>query len=453
MNISQSLEKLTSLHDEITRFGKFPEEIRRKIINKFRLDWNYYSNRMEGGTLTREETRSIMIGNITVQGKPLKDVVEMNGHDEVVREILRMGKGEVRISERRIKEIHKAIIAETENLESNEEIGAWKTRPNEIINYKGEKITFTAPADVPDAIHNLLNKTNAELDAFFSGRKTAKHPVIIATDFHLGFVSIHPFFDGNGRVGRILLNLILISCGYPPIIIRDTDKTAYYQYLADIQAYGGSKDFLHSQMINLLEQSLLLVLKAIKGVSIEEDDDLEKKISLLDQKIRGNVDYSDIPEKSSSLVLEVIDSNIFPLIHKIQNKLIRTNNWFSENYVRLYVDGNEKWKGANLPENIQDVVSDLEWEKVMELEIFMHFERLKLSTSRIINKKLGLSVHFDSHNYHITYGIKQETKSFNYLKIKDDEFQSATAHMLADAFLEDLQNELEDKEPRQDSNQ
>jgi Fic family protein len=117
MTTNKIIEEIEALKQQIDSHGKFPEGVLKKINYKFRLDWNYYSNRMEGGTLTRDETRSVMVGNVSVEGKPLKDVLEMNGHDEVVREILRMGTGKKRLSEKRIKEVHKAIIKEEDDPE------------------------------------------------------------------------------------------------------------------------------------------------------------------------------------------------------------------------------------------------------------------------------------------------------------------------------------------------
>ncbi len=89
-----------------------PADLLKKINYKFRLEWNYTSNSMEGNSLTRSETRSVMIGNITVDGKPIKDILEIKGHDEVISNIIKTGKGELNISEKRIKEIHTGIMHE-----------------------------------------------------------------------------------------------------------------------------------------------------------------------------------------------------------------------------------------------------------------------------------------------------------------------------------------------------
>ena len=88
--------------------------------------------------------------------------------------------------------------------------------------------------------------------------------------FNLDYISIHPFYDGNGRTGRILTNLILISHGYPPLYIKEAERSAYYQYLGDIQGYGGSPDVFFGYMAGLIIRSQQLVLDAMAGKNIEE---------------------------------------------------------------------------------------------------------------------------------------------------------------------------------------
>jgi len=245
VSLNKLLQQIDENQGEIIAHFKFDDAILKKINYNFRLDWNYYSNRMEGGTLTREETRSVMVGNISVNGKPIKDVMEMNGHDKVVLEILKLGKAEKRLSESRVKEIHKAIMHE-EDPEKAKEIGRWKKEANEIINYKGEKIGFTAPSEVPMRTHSILDKLNAQLDSFLADKKEKRHLLLIASDFHLDFISVHPFYDGNGRTTRIFTNLILIACELPVIIIKDGQKERYYRTLSDIQAYGGNPELFYS---------------------------------------------------------------------------------------------------------------------------------------------------------------------------------------------------------------
>ncbi|MGB1316484.1 MAG: hypothetical protein ACPG4Y_10715, partial [Chitinophagales bacterium] len=98
MKLTEQIEILEQNRFLIESYGKLELDVLNKINYKFRLDWNYYSNKMEGGTLTKAETRSVMVQNIDIKGKPFKDVAEMQGHDSVVLDVLKIGKGELRIS-------------------------------------------------------------------------------------------------------------------------------------------------------------------------------------------------------------------------------------------------------------------------------------------------------------------------------------------------------------------
>lgn len=335
MILNELLLKIDKNQSEIDSRGKFDETVLKKINYKFRLDWNYYSNKMEGGTLTRSETRSVMVGNVTIGGKPIKDVMEMKGHDNLVSDILKIGKGELRISEKRIKGIHKAIMHE--EVDKQNLIGEWKKAANEVINYKNEKISFTEPENVQHEIHELLNKTNAELDLFFKASKNQVHPLLLAANFHLEYVSIHPFYDGNGRTTRILTNLILISCGYPPIIIKETDKIKYYQYLADIQVYGGDKDLFYKFMADKLLESQQLIIDAIEGKGIEEPDDVRKEIELLKTQL-ADKDYSKSPKKIYDIFND-INQEVWP---KIKETLKSFDEFYSESKNEYFVNHDDE---------------------------------------------------------------------------------------------------------------
>lgn len=262
MSLQDKLAHIDELQAKIDGYGKLPDDVLKKVNYKFRLEWNYTSNSMEGNSLTKSETRSVMIGNITVNGKPIKDVLEVKGHDEVITSIMKMGRGELNISEKRIKEIHTGIMHE-ENPEKKQYIGQWKKDQNYLYNYKNERFDFVAPADVPDRMHQLVNWVNTEKDKIVRNAKDALHPVMLALQFNLEYVTIHPFYDGNGRTSRILTNLILIAYGYPPIYIEEQERGIYYQYLADIQGYGGEPDLFFEFMAGLVVRSQEVILEAI----------------------------------------------------------------------------------------------------------------------------------------------------------------------------------------------
>ncbi|MBL7719674.1 MAG: Fic family protein [Flavipsychrobacter sp.] len=268
MSYLDKLRQIDDMQQAIEKHGKLPDEVLKKINYKFRLEWNYTSNSMEGNSLTRSETRSVMVGNITVDGKPIGDILEMKGHDEVITEILKIGRSHVRISERRIRELHKGIMHE-ENREKAQLIGKWKTSNNYLTNYKGERFDFVNHAEVPERMHRLINWLNAEADKIKEGAIDALHPVSLALQAHLDFIVIHPFYDGNGRTCRILTNLILISYGYPPIYIKEEERRMYYQFLADVQGYGGDPDLFYDFMAGLLTRSQQVLLDVMEGKDTE----------------------------------------------------------------------------------------------------------------------------------------------------------------------------------------
>lgn len=319
-SLVEKLAQIETLRRQIGAFGILPADVLRRIEYRFRLECNYFSNRQEGGTLTRQETRSVMIGNISVNEKPLKDIREMKGHDEAMTEIMRIGRGEATISEKRILEIHKTILVE-DDPELKKQVGKWKTIDNEIIlsTGLGDKFNFPPHDEVPAAMHKLLNWLNAELEKGSCGDRKAIHPAVLAFEFHHRFLTIHPFFDGNGRTARLLSNLILVAAELPPFFIKDDEKEIYNRYLGEIQAFGASPDLFLEFMCGLLIRSLQLTLDVIEGRDVEQEDDWEKKLSLL----VTNLSKEEVLKISrSSEVTSKISREVFlPILEKLISKL------------------------------------------------------------------------------------------------------------------------------------
>ncbi len=329
MSYTEKRNQIDALQKKINAHGELSAEVKKKINYKFRLDWNYYSNSMEGNTLTMDETRSVMVGNLTVGGKPIKDVLEMKGHDEVINEILRIGKGEARISEARIREIHQGIMHE-EDEAKKKKIGGWKTEPNYIYNYKNERFDFALPAEVPARMHDLLNKTNAAIDAIQQNKKDAPHPLDVALQFHLDYVLIHPFYDGNGRTARILTNLLLISFGYPPFWVKTNERSIYNQYIGDIQGYGGNPDLFFEFAAVMILRSQQLVLDAIEGKDISEPADIDKKISLLEKELERVDPNEEVKVQLNAVYIkEVLHAWVGDLIKKTVPAVQKFNKFFT----------------------------------------------------------------------------------------------------------------------------
>ena len=111
-------------------------------------------------------------------------------------------------------------------------------------------------------MHELLNWYGSALEKIQHTKTDALHPLILAFELHWRYATIHPFYDGNGRTARIFTNLILISQGFPPAIIRQEQKEAYSKYLGDIQS-GGEPDAFYAFMADLVLDAQKCILEVL----------------------------------------------------------------------------------------------------------------------------------------------------------------------------------------------
>ena len=177
---------------------------------EFTVEYTYNSNAIEGNTLTLRETDMVLRG-LTIDQKPLKDHMEAIGHKDAFDYVCELVKDNTPISESIIKQIHFLVLAD-----KKDDRGVYRRVPVRIMGAKHEPVQ---PYLIQPKIEQLL--------ADFTESK--EHIVTKLARFHIEFEAIHPFIDGNGRCGRLLVNLELMKSGYPPIDIKFTDRIAYYK--------------------------------------------------------------------------------------------------------------------------------------------------------------------------------------------------------------------------------
>lgn len=190
-----------------------------KLKERFEIEMTYNSNAIEGNTLTLKETYWVIQQGITVKGKPLKDHLEAKNHQEALEylyELVRHGASHT-VSEHLVKSLHTLVI---QDIDRNI---AGKYREVDVF-ITGTEHKPPSALEVPHLIRSLMEWT----------RKNHKkmNAVEFATMFHHKFVHIHPFQDGNGRVGRLLMNIFLMQHGFPLTIIQKNDRQKYYRVLA-----------------------------------------------------------------------------------------------------------------------------------------------------------------------------------------------------------------------------
>lgn len=180
-----------------------------RLNEEFIVEYTYNSNAIEGNTLTLRETDLVLRG-LTIDKKPLKDHMEAVGHKEAFEFVSELVKNNVPISESVIKQIHYLVLAD-----KKEDRGVYRRVPVRIMGAQHEPVQpYLIAPKMEELLHTFAEST--------------EHIVTKLARFHIEFEGIHPFIDGNGRTGRLLINLELMKAGYPPIDIKFTDRITYY---------------------------------------------------------------------------------------------------------------------------------------------------------------------------------------------------------------------------------
>lgn len=203
------LEMIDRKKSELDAKRPLTEGETARLNEEFIVEYTYNSNAIEGNTLTLRETDLVLRG-LTIDKKPLKDHMEAVGHKEAFDYVRELVKEKTPLSESIIKQIHYLVLAD-----KREDRGVYRRIPVRIIGAQHEPVQ---PYLIEPKMEQLL-KRYAESD---------EHIVTRLARFHIEFEGIHPFIDGNGRTGRLLVNLELMKAGYPPIDIKFADRIAYY---------------------------------------------------------------------------------------------------------------------------------------------------------------------------------------------------------------------------------
>lgn len=227
---------IDSLKSEIDKRRPLTSGEVNRLREEFLVEYTYNSNAIEGNTLTLQETAMVLEG-VTIDKKPLKDHLEAVGHRDAFLYVQDLVKDKVPFSEHIIKHVHTLVL-----MDRPEDRGVYRRIPVRIMGAFHEP---PQPYVVPELMENLIKE--------FKNKKL--HPIECASLFHLRFEGIHPFVDGNGRTGRLILNLFLMQNGYPPINVKYADRKRYYEAF-DIYYRDGSSAAMTEMIANYLEERL-----------------------------------------------------------------------------------------------------------------------------------------------------------------------------------------------------
>jgi Fic family protein len=217
------------------------------------IELTYTSNAIEGNTLTAAETTLVIEQGITVSGKSLRDHLEAIDHYEAIRYVRELARRGTRLTEMDVRGLHRLVV-----LRSHPAIAGSYADQGRFVLTDAGRHAFPSPAEVPPLMRDFA--------VWIGGAPDTPEAAFMA---HRRLVEIHPFNDGNGRTARLLMNLILIRGGYPPVSVRPVDRPAYIGALQAQQAGEGSQDFerlLYERLDATLAETLHALHEAIPSV-------------------------------------------------------------------------------------------------------------------------------------------------------------------------------------------
>ncbi len=247
--ISPLLAEVDRLKERLASMRPLSQGEVEALREEFIVEHTHQSTAIEGNTLTLKETALVLQG-ITIDRKPLKDHLEAVGYKEAYEYMERLVKEQKTLSSYEICSIHSLVLADRP-----EDRGRWRRVP---VRMMGASVEPPQPYLIEPMIGELVND--------YSTAMARLHAVERVSLFHLRFEGIHPFVDGNGRTGRLLLNMQLMQAGYPPINVKFADRKRYYDAFEDYAVTGSPKAMTNLVAEYLKERmtSMLSLLESVK---------------------------------------------------------------------------------------------------------------------------------------------------------------------------------------------
>lgn len=230
-NLHKLLIETDELKSELSGIRPLPADAVKKIQKALDMEYTYESNRIEGNTLSLQETALVVSEGVTIAGKSMREHLEAVNHAEAVEYIKEIASGDIEITERTIKEIHALVLHSIDR--------------DNAGRYRNVPVMITGSRYVPPQPYLIEPQMEAFMIEFKRRVEAKEHPIVIAAYLHDELVRIHPFIDGNGRTSRLLMNLYLLQNGYVIANLKgdNEDKRRYYIALEKSHTEKDPEDF------------------------------------------------------------------------------------------------------------------------------------------------------------------------------------------------------------------
>jgi Fic family protein len=250
---SKIINRILAKKKQLDGHRPLSKSVLNNLNESLSLEWTYNSNAIEGNSLTLRETGLVLREGITISGKSLREHFEAKNHEKAIQLLEQKVLPSYQLSENDIFELHAMILASIED----EFAGRYR---NGQVRITGANFIPPNALKVPELM--------AEFVGWINGNPEKLDIITLTARLHHRFVWIHPFFDGNGRTGRLIMNLWLMKYGFPPAIILKNDRKKYYDALD--QANNERYEKLILIIAQAAERSLDIYLEAVEaGVDTE----------------------------------------------------------------------------------------------------------------------------------------------------------------------------------------
>lgn len=264
------IDRILQKQEKLAALRPLPKAALERVRAELSIEWTYNSNAIEGNTLSLRETRMVLEHGVTISGKGLREHFEVNNHQKAIEFVETLATSNRKLVESEMFEIHKIVL---ENIE-REYGGRYRIGQVRIVG-----ANFIPPnfLKVKDLIGELIDQTNENPDKL--------NDIELIAKFHHRFVWIHPFFDGNGRTARLLMNLLFMRRGFPPAIVLYNNRKQYYRALE--LANNGKYEAFILLIGQAVERSLDLFLESTGALGSDE----YVSLSVLAKKLAYSQEY------------------------------------------------------------------------------------------------------------------------------------------------------------------
>jgi Fic family protein len=249
-NVTDEIMSIAAKKKRLDALRPLSAHVLAGLEHYYDIELTYTSNAIEGNTLGPVETTLVIEKGITISGKPLKDHLEALDHYDAIRYVRQIATQPTPLTESDVRNLHKLVMHRS----APDIAGQYASLPRYVRTETG-RYDFPAPVEVPALMGN-----------FAGWLRTAPDTADTAFAAHRRLVDIHPFNDGNGRTARLLMNLILMRAGYPPVAIRPEDRLEYIRVLQQAQAGRGIENF-DALLYRRLDATLDEYLSALQSAS------------------------------------------------------------------------------------------------------------------------------------------------------------------------------------------